>query len=270
MKIGIHIRLQERMSTVAQKALRLDIPIFQTFALNARGHFYQTTPTDKKRFLSTRAKFGKIFLHASYWVNCASTNRHADQILERELALASELAFDYYVIHPGAITRQQSRDTSLTLIAQRIAYASKQWPAITILIENVAHTNRTIGGNLSELGKLAQLLDHRHNVGFCIDTAHAFAYGYDITTPELVDTFINTIDREIGLDRIPLIHLNDTAKLCGSHLDVHTIPAKGNVGQAALAHLYKRSACKHKKFIIELPPFAEDKEKAILSHIREW
>lgn len=270
MNIGLHIRLHNHMTAVAQKALRLHVPFFQTFVLNAAGHFFHATATDKKQFLALRHNFGPLFLHASYWINCASTSSNADRLLDRELALAHELSFDYFILHPGALTKQHQPATHLETIADRLIHASKVWPSITILIENVAHHNRTIGGDLHELGQLARLVDHRHNIGFCIDTAHAYAYGYDISTPTHIDQFLHRVDREIGLDRVPLIHLNDTTKPCSSHIDAHTVPAKGNIGYNALAHLYRHSTCKHKKFIVELPPFAEDKEKAILAQIREW
>lgn len=269
MDIGLHIRLQRTITAVAKKALRLDLPFFQTFVLNGSGRFFQPSAADKKSFLALRPNFGPLFLHASYWINCASSSPNVEQLLERELQLATDLGFNFYVIHPGAASTKHPYK-NLDRVALRLKNASKKFPHITLLIENVAHANHTIGGNLKELGALAHKLDQCANIGFCIDTAHAYAYGYDITTPHNIDIFFERLHHEIGCERIRLIHLNNTLQECGSHLDAHTIINRGNLNKTALAYFVKQAERHTHYFIAELPPLSEKKEKAILSSIKQW
>ena len=268
MKIGLHIRLPRTITAVAKKALELELPFFQTFVLNEHGHFFEPSTSDQKKFLALRDKFGPLFLHASYWINGASNNNNVERLLKRELALADALAFDFYILHPGAAPITHTN--RFELLAQRLNIISKQYPHITILLENIAHAHNTIGGSIQELGIIAKKLDQRSNVGFCIDTAHAYAYGYDITTPENINQFIELIDQEIGLERIKLIHLNNTTQPCGSHIDAHSITTKGSIGTSALKYLVNTNSLQKKYFIMELPPLSQDKEKDILTTIKQW
>ena len=269
MNIGLHIRLQRTITAVAKKALRLNVPFFQTFVLNGAGRFFQPSVADKKNFLALRHNFGPLFLHASYWINCASGSSNVEHLLERELQLASDLGFDFYIVHPGAASHTHPHK-NLDRVALRLKNASKKYPHITLLIENVAHAHYTIGGNLEELGTLARKLDQCVTIGFCIDTAHAYAYGYDITTPQKIDHFFALLHREIGCERVRLIHLNNTLQECGSHLDAHTIINRGNMSKSALAYFVNHPALHTRYFIAELPPLTEKKEKAILSSIKQW
>lgn len=268
MNIGLHIRLHETITAVAQKALQLELPFFQTFVLNVHGHFFSPSTQDKKNFLELRNNFGPLFLHASYWINCASSSTNVERLLDRELALANMLAFDFYIVHPGAAPID--RHNRFDVLVKHLKVISKRYPHIHILLENVAHAHNTIGGSLQELGTIARALDDCKNIGFCIDTAHAHSYGYNINTQENTDHFLKLIDQEIDLKRVLLVHLNNTTQECGSHIDTHSITTKGTIDIAALKYLVNAKALQKKFFIAELPTLSQDKEKAILTIIRDW
>ena len=264
--IGLHIRLQHTMTAVAQKAIALKLPYFQTFVINASGHFFVPTTTDKKKFLELRPQFGPLFLHSSYWINCASSSPNILFLLNRELRLAHSLAFNFYVVHPGA-TKQKDSDKRFNFLVQNLETISKRYPHITILLENTAHARNAIGSSIEELGIIAQKLTML-NVGFCIDTAHAFSYGYDLTTPTHMQKFVNLIDQKIGLERVKLIHFNNTTQACGSRIDQHSITTRGAISQESLAYLLR--TLPDKSFVAELPPLTTDKERNILDVIRQW
>jgi deoxyribonuclease-4 len=267
--IGLHIRLHRTITAVAQKARRLGLPYFQTFVLNSAGKFFQPCANDKKKFLALRSYFGPLFLHSSYWINCASSSSNVEYLLERELTLATDLGFDFYVIHPGAAHKQRPRK-NIDLVARRLDHASKKYPQLTLLIENVAHASHTIGGDLCELGILARKLAHCSNIGFCIDTAHAYTYGYNLTTPPAIDRFLAIVHEELDCSRVRLIHLNNTLQACGSHLDTHTMIHRGNMSRTALIYFATHTLLQAPYIISELPPLPEKKEKAILKYIKQW
>ena len=265
--IGLHIRLIDSIVTVAHKAERLKLSSFQTFLIDSSKNFTHISEEEEKTFCSLRTQFKELFLHGSYWINCASPYQKADALLERELSLAQRLQFDYLIIHPGAISPHQKREDGLLRIAQRINHALKKTNNVTILLENVAHAKRSLGGNFEELRFILDHIEHPERVGFCLDTAHAHVFGYDLSDPH---TFLETLDKIIPLTKIKLIHLNDTQKECGSRLDVHGIPGKGKVGKVTLHTFITHPLLKHTKIILELPSIEEEKEITIINDLKSW
>lgn len=268
MKIGLHIRLGDTMVAVAQRALDLGLPFFQTFVVNSQGRFFVPTERDKKEFLAIREKFGPLFLHASYWINSASSDGRAERLLDRELSLARLLSFNYYVVHPGAAA--VDKPSRFAYLIDRLRQMSIRYPDIVILLENVAHARDAIGGALEDLGCIAQALKDCPNIGFCIDTAHAHSYGYSLESIDKVDQFLAIIDREIGFERVHLVHLNNTNQLCGSRIDIHSISEQGCIDVAVLRYLVNAPALTRAHFIAELPLLSPDKEKDILALMRDW
>ena len=268
--VGLHIRLIDKISNVAEKAERLNIQFFQTFLIDASKKFIHLSQQDKKQFLAARTQFKKLFLHASYWTNCASIYRITDRLLERELRIAQMLKFDYLVMHPGAINRQQTREEGIAIIANRLNRVMKKFPHVTILLENVAHGKRSIGGDIQELRAIYDQIEIPTQLGFCIDTAHAHVYGYDLSTQIKQTKFLKLLDETLSLSNIHLIHLNDTQKLAGSHIDLHTIPGKGKIGKQNLLRFIQHPKLNTAPIILELPVLEEEKEQSIIQELNEW
>ena len=269
-KVGIHIRLVDHISHVAAKARELDVPYFQTFTIFPCGRYLQLHETDKKQFSEQRKHFKQLFLHSSYWINCASNLPKTDYLLNHEINLASQLEFDYLVMHPGACHPLHDRQQAIRNIAHRLNRALKKHRTLRIVLENVAHGKRAIGGSLEELAAIRAWCDYPDRVTFCIDTAHAHVYGYDISTPSAQNSFITQLDHLLGTGTISLIHLNDTKKPLGSRLDQHAIPGRGAIGLEALKRLINTPALAHCAIIVELPPLAQSDEQAILNDIEQW
>lgn len=265
--IGLHIRLIDKISNVAQKAYRLGIPYFQTFLIDSSKQFTNLTTQDKEQFLLLRPQFKTLFLHGSYWINFASPYEIADKLLEREFYLAELLQFDYFVIHPGAIPQHQTKKEGITFIAKRINRILNKFEKVNILLENVGHAKRSIGGNFQELRAIYDLIEQQQRVGFCVDTAHAHVYGYNLLEPE---KFIKLLAQELYLQKIKLIHLNDTQKEIGSHIDIHTFPGKGKIGKQNLCTLLNHPQLKQTLTITELPKIDEEKEQIIIEELKKW
>jgi len=265
-KFGLHIRLIDQISNVAQKALRLQLPYFQTFLIDSSKRFIKLTSRDKEKFALVRNQFETLFLHASYWINCANPNPIADRLLERELFIAQNLGFNYLIIHPGSINKEQSREEALHVIAKRINRMLNKFPDITILLENIAHAKRSIGGDLEELRTIYDQIIIPERVGFCLDTTHAHAYGYDLI--EKQDDFITYLEQILSLQNIKLIHLNDTIKPMGSRIDLHAIPGKGKIGKEKLLRFVQHPILKKIPIILELPRLDEEKERLILENMK--
>ena len=143
----------------------------------------------------------------------------------------------------------------------------KKEDPITLLLENTTHENKTIGSNLNDFKLLKPLLTQPQKIGFCIDTCHAFAYGYDL---EKTDSFVETLDQTMGLKNIKLIHLNDSAKPQGSKIDKHAVPGKGLIGKKILQKIINHKKLKHIPIIIEPPVISNQKIQEMLNNIKEW
>ena len=87
-KIGLHIRLIDHISQVAAKAHEMGMPYFQTFTIFPCGRYLQLNEPDKQQFHALRKHFGPLFLHSSYWINCASNHPKADYLLEHEINIS--------------------------------------------------------------------------------------------------------------------------------------------------------------------------------------
>ena len=265
--IGLHIRLIDKISNVAKKACRLNIPYFQTFLIDSSKQFTKLTTQDVEQFLYFRPQFKTLFLHASYWINCASPYKIADKLLEREFYLAELLQFDYLVIHPGSIAHYQTKSESIKLIAQRINRILNKFEKVNILLENVGHAKRSLGGKFKELRSIYDFIEQQHRVSFCVDTAHAHVYGYNLLEPQ---EFIEILNQELELQKIKLIHLNDTQKEMGSHIDIHTCPGKGKIGKQNLCSILHHPQLEHSLTIIELPKIDEEKERTVIEELKKW
>jgi deoxyribonuclease-4 len=127
----------------------------------------------------------------------------------------------------------------------------------TIVFENSAGGGFGLGVDLDELAAIADALhaagvpDDR--IGFCLDTAHAWGAGYELSDPLAIDALLDGFDERIGLDRLRLIHLNDSRSELGSRTDRHEHVGAGKIGEAGLAHVLRLPRLAHATYILETP-----------------
>ncbi|BDC34355.1 hypothetical protein Noda2021_03130 [Candidatus Dependentiae bacterium Noda2021] len=127
-----------------------------------------------------------------------------------------------------------------------------------------------MGGDLNDFKILLEQLERPEKLYFCLDTAHAYSYGYDISTDIEQERFIELVDKTMGLSQLALIHLNDTTEKKGSKIDRHAIPGKGNIGQESLKSFVNKKELAHLPLLLELPVLPLDEESAIVDIIKQW
>lgn len=177
--------------------------------------------------------------HASYLINLASPNQELrDKSIDAmvvELERAAALGIPQVVVHPGAFTTS-SAEEGIAAIGESLSEIFRRTPEITtsVLLENTAGQGSTLGWQFEQLGAMLALVPgHRERLGVCIDTCHAFAAGYDLTTDEGFKAMIAELDAQVGLKRIKAIHLNDSKKGLGSRVDRHEHIGDGELGISA-------------------------------------
>lgn len=271
-RVGVHIRMRSSLHELLQRVESLDLPFFQCFFVpQETGKLIQITESEVSDFLKIRrAYFDDLYCHASYWVNLASLGNNGYPQLRREVILAKQLEFTHLVLHAGTAKGAMHRSEGIDALAMALNNLFKRERDITVLLENTCHTNLAVGSDILDFQQLLEKIDRPERIGFCIDTAHAYSYGYDVSNAEGQDSFIGLLDATIGIERIKLIHLNDTVEKLGSFIDRHSIIGQGNIGEDALKRFALHPALQHIPLLMELPELSVDQELQILEKVRKW
>lgn len=269
-KIGLHLRLSQTINDLAARAHDLEIPIFQCFFIHQATNQFVDIPAEQiSVFLNQwRAQFNELYLHGSYWINLASAST-SNRILMRELELAKKLEFTHIIMHPGSARKIGKKSDGIAAIARKLNAILKNESGIRFVLENTAHAGYSIGGELHDFLMLRERLDHPEKIQFCIDTAHAYSYGYDITNAKGQLHFMELIKKCIGFENVALLHLNDIKQECGSRIDRHEIIGAGKLA-GQLADFVTQEPFKKTPMIMELPVMEEEPEKEILKMVRGW
>ncbi len=269
-KIGLHLRLTKTINDLAERAAELQLPIFQCFFIHQTTNQFATVSDEEiAQFLKQwRKKFDQLYLHGSYWINLASAST-SNRILMRELELAKKLEFTHIIMHPGSARKTGKKADGIAAIARKLNGILKTETDITMVLENTAHAGHSIGGDLHDFLLLRERLDHPEKIKFCIDTAHAYSYGYDITQQKSQEHFINLIQKCVGFENVALLHMNDIKQECCSRIDRHEIIGEGKLGPI-LPEFINRDELKQIPIIMELPVMDPKEEEKILEMVRSW
>ncbi|AXK60429.1 deoxyribonuclease IV [Candidatus Chromulinivorax destructor] len=264
-RFGLHIRLTESIFDAAERAERLQIKTFQAVLMLENREFLNLSDEDIERFVQLRReKFEHLFVHGAYWSNITNVTGKGFHCLLKEIELAEKLEFTHIVIHPGSFGTDMTRNHRVNYIAKSIDILLQATKKIIIVLENSPHKDKSFSSNIEEFGDLCKKISPSDRVKICIDTAHAFVAGYDISTPEKVNVFVKLLATTIGIENIGLLHCNDTKKNCGSYLDVHAVPGHGKIGMAALYTFVHHPLLNKIPVVFEMPALDESLEYDII------
>ena len=270
-KLGLHFKLQDKLTALINKAISFQVPFFQTFFTMPNGKYIIFENSDLRNFLDIRReKFKNIYLHASYYINLCSSYGNGYRIFEKELNMAKKAEFTHIILHPGAATGFKNKLEGIDILAKSLNKILKKENNISIVLENIAHGNLSIGGDIFDYTILLSKLDKPDLISFCIDTAHAYSYGYDLSNANEQENFINLIKNQLGIEKIALIHLNDTSEVLGLKIDKHNIPGQGNIGKDLLKRFINHPQMANIPCLIEFPSMPENEQKAIFNEIENW
>lgn len=271
-RVGVHIRMRSSLKELQERADALDLPFFQCFFVpQETGKLIRVTHRDVYDFLQLRrAYFDVLFCHVSYWVNLSSLGSNGFAQLLREITFAKQLEFTHFVLHAGTAKGATDKLQGIDALAKALDEIFIREENITILLENSCHANLAVGSDIKDFQLLLTKLDKPERVNFCIDTAHAYSFGYNIANISEQEKFILLLEESIGIERIKLIHLNDTKELLGSRIDRHAIIGQGAIGKDALHHFAMHPQLKHIPLLLELPELSVEDELVVLNEVRGW
>lgn len=269
-RVGLHLRVTQDLKEVVDRAIAFELPFFQCFLSSKDGGLLDPTEKEQAYFLQKRHLFSSLFLHASYRINLSGAHFGIHRLLKQELLLAKKLAFTHVVIHPGAADRSVGREEGIVWLARALNRLTKSERELIIVIENTAHGKKSIGGALADFKALIELLDFPEKIQFCLDTAHAYSFGYDLASLHEQSSFIDSAVTILGKERIALIHLNDTSDSLGSKIDRHEMLGKGNIGEVALRNFVRHPFLKKIPIIMELPIVPDNEMQQVYTRVVQW
>ena len=248
LRIGIHTSIAGSYLNALESARKLGCNALQIFSASPRmwqGGPARIPDVDAQAFRARRdeLRLGPLVVHANYLINLAASQpmlrTRSIQAFHDEIVRAVALGADFLVVHPGA--RGESKtEHAVSTIVESVKQASKRVPMgnLRILIENTAGMGSAVGARLEEVGEiLAGLRDVP--AGACLDTAHLFAAGYDIRSEGGLASTIGQIDGAIGLENVPVFHVNDSKVPLGGRVDRHEHIGKGKIGAQAFARILR-------------------------------
>jgi deoxyribonuclease-4 len=201
-----------------------------------------------------------LAIHVNYLINLASF----DSIIRRksiagfrgELERAKAIGAEYLVLHPGSY-RGRSVDEGIAAFVLGLAESAEGFQArrLTVLLENTAGAGSHIGGRFEELRAIRDLA-RKHTrlpIGYCLDTCHLLASGFDIATVKGLRATLRHAEEVLGLAHVHLIHANDSKGALGSHLDRHAHIGAGHIGREAFQRIQRHPKLRGKPFILETP-----------------
>lgn len=204
-----------------------------------------------------KEKINPVFVHMPYLPNVASPREdlyfRSIKSLEEDLVRTEKLGATYLVLHLGSrITSSEAKARGR--IAQAINHALAQIKnGVIVLLENTAGQGTAIGYRFSQIKELLEGLDDKRRVGVCLDTAHAFEAGYDLSKKEGLEKVIEGFDRLIGLPKLYLLHLNDSKTPLSSRIDRHWHIGDGYIGREGFRRIINHPELSHLPAILETP-----------------
>ena len=263
-RYGAHVSIAGSLESAALATAELGAKAFQIFTRSPRmWRAAPLAPEEIRRLQAVRREHDlrPLVVHASYLINLAAADDEAREKgvagFREEVERAAQVGADFLVFHPGS-AKNQSVEEAIDRLARGYADAVKgvDAPGLTILIENTVGGGATLGRPFDELASIARAIrrsSRRIPLGFCLDTAHLFAGGSDITTVAGLDETLDAVDEAIGLDAVRLIHFNDSKTKLGSRVDRHARLGEGYIGFDALRRIARHRLLADKPLILETP-----------------
>ena len=201
-----------------------------------------------------------LVIHDNYLINLASCSEplrlQSTAAFRGEIERALAIGAEYLVAHPGNC-KGHSVEQGIYAVIRSLAEAAQglDTSKLTVLLENTAGSGAALGSRFEELGVMrqfaAELTDL--NIGFCIDTCHCLASGYDVGSASGLKQTVAEIDRALGLENVRVIHANDSKGALGSHVDRHEHIGHGHIGEEGFRRILNHPKLCEKAFILETP-----------------
>lgn len=263
-RIGIHTSIAGDICSALDIAHNLGANALQIFSASPRmwsrgavGSKAREASVERFRARRAELELGPLVVHTNYLINLASCQRvlrvRSIQAFHDEIVRAVALGADFLVTHPGCGCGVEM-SAAIVAIADGLRQAARgvSFGGLRLLLENTAGQGTSVGSRFSELRAILDLCPELP-LGVCVDTAHLFAAGHDLRRVEGLERALAEISATVGLERVFVIHVNDSKGALGSHLDRHEHIGKGKIGREGFRGILNHPQLAGRAFILETP-----------------
>lgn len=260
--VGAHVSMSDGVANTPVKAHEIGAKAFALFTRQPqRWKSSSLKATDIDLFKARCAEFGyepkHILPHDSFLINLGAPDaeklaKSREAFLD-ELTRAHQLGLTMVNFHPGSHLNEMAPEECLNLIAESVNLALEQTQGVKAVIENTAGQGSNLGFTFEHLAHIIDKVKDKSRVGVCIDTCHAFAAGYDMSTIEGYEHTWQEFDRIVGLQYLCGMHINDSKKGVGSKIDRHESLGKGTLGKDFFERMMNDSRLDDIPLILETP-----------------
>lgn len=260
--IGAHVSGAGGVENAPLNAAAIGAKAFALFTKNQRQ--WNASPLSEEsiaKFKENCATHGyepwQILPHSSYLINLGHPGKEelakSRAAFLDEMQRCEQLGIPQLNFHPGSHLKRISPEESLKIVAESINIALDKTRSVTAVIENTAGQGSNLGHTFEQIRDIIDLVDDKKRVGVCLDTCHTFTAGYDLVSPEAYEETFRQYDEIIGFGYLRGIHLNDSMKALGSHVDRHDSIGKGFLGLEVFKRLMNDIRFNNLPIILETP-----------------
>ena len=270
--IGAHVSASGGVGNAVLNAEAIGATAFALFTRNQRSWVSKPLGDGEvahfKSLLAERGFDPRFVLpHDSYLINLGSPDEEtlakSRAAFLDEMRRAQQLGLTMLNFHPGSHLNKISEEECLDQIAREINLALEQTEGVTAVIENTAGQGTNLGWRFEHIARIIDGVDDKSRVGVCIDTCHTLAAGYDLSTSMGYDFCMEEFERVIGLHYLRAVHLNDSKKGAGSHVDRHETLGNGALGRDFFVRFMNDGRFDNMPIILETPDPARWSEEIV-------
>ncbi len=274
-RLGVHTSISGGLHLSLERARELGCNTVQIFSHNPRGWALSERGEDETalfKILAKRYSIEPVYVHSSYLINLATADsgllkKSVGMVIE-ELNIADSIGAGYVILHTGSASGDDPKAArKRAASALREVSRSGSWKA-NILLENTAGESGDITSRIEDISAIFQDVPDGLIAGICLDTCHAFAAGYHLSSEKGVDSLAGEILKYVGRGRVKLIHLNDSKGGVSSFMDRHEHIGKGKIGLPGLRHLLHNPVCSDVPVILETPKKSMEDDVTNLRAVR--
>ena len=263
MRAGLHTSIAGSLEGAALEAAEVGANTFQIFSSSPRQWKASALSEPAIRLLQRAREKHDLYplvIHDNYLINLASSDeairRKSIEAFRGELERALAIGAEYLVAHPGNY-KGHTIEQGIFHFLEGVTEAALKLPSgnVMLLIENTAGAGAQLGSRFEELEAMREFAPRMTDlpIGFCLDTCHLLAAGFDLTSPKGLQATLDEADRLLGLENVRVIHANDSKGALGSHLDRHQNIGEGHIGLEAFGRIVNHPRLRDKPFILETP-----------------
>lgn len=275
-RVGLQVSSAGKIYYAIDRAVQLGCDTMQIFSRNPRK--FRKGALTKQDISIFRDKIkdteiSPLVVHSPYTLNLATCKNFLHWITTKEFILdmmeLDRMGVDYFVTHAGCY-KGATEEEGLKRVIRVLKKVLRKTKGtkVRILIENTAGSGTWLGAKFSHFRRILEALDFSDRIGVCLDTAHAWCAGYPLNTKEGLNDLLGEIDREAGIGRLCLIHLNDTRDELGSRKDRHAHLGEGRIGEEGISLLINHPLLRDIPFILETPKDSEEDDVRNINTVR--